>query len=73
MRPDRLPVSWSTTLFMLVIHGLALVALLPQFWSWQALLTLLLLYWLTACVGVTLGYHRLLAHRAFSVPPGCTQ
>ena len=59
---------WGTVLFMLVIHGLAVLALLPRFWSGQALAALLLLYWLTACVGVTLGYHRLLAHRAFAVP-----
>ena len=68
VRPAQLPVQWPTTLFMVVIHGLALLALLPLFWSWQAALTLLLLYWLTACVGVTLGYHRLLAHGAFRVP-----
>jgi stearoyl-CoA desaturase (delta-9 desaturase) len=68
VRPDRLPLRWSTTAFMLLIHALALVALLPRFWSLQALAVLLLLYWLTACVGVTLGYHRLLAHGAFRVP-----
>jgi sn-1 stearoyl-lipid 9-desaturase len=68
VRPARLPVRWPTTLFMLVIHALALFALLPRFWSLEAIAALLLLYWLTACVGVTLGYHRLLAHGAFSVP-----
>jgi stearoyl-CoA desaturase (delta-9 desaturase) len=59
---------WGTVLFMLAIHGLSVLALLPRFWSGQAVAALLLLYWLTACVGVTLGYHRLLAHRAFAVP-----
>ncbi|MFZ9462156.1 MAG: acyl-CoA desaturase [Vulcanococcus sp.] len=68
VRPAQLPLRWSTALFMVVIHGLALLALLPPFWSWQAVMVLLLLYWLTACVGVTLGYHRLLAHGAFRVP-----
>ena len=53
---------------MVVIHALALVALMPRFWSREAIGTLLVLYWLTACVGVTLGYHRLLAHGAFMVP-----
>lgn len=66
--PGRLPFSAGTVLFMVAIHALALVALLPRFWSPTALLVLLGLYWLTACVGVTLGYHRLLAHRAFQVP-----
>ena len=66
--PHRLRRRWGTTIFMVVIHAFALVALLPRFWSWEAIGTLLVLYWLTACVGVTLGYHRLLAHGAFMVP-----
>jgi fatty-acid desaturase len=59
---------WGTLGFMAVIHGLAAYALLPQFWSWQAVLTLVVLYWVTACLGVTIGYHRLLCHRSFRVP-----
>jgi stearoyl-CoA desaturase (delta-9 desaturase) len=66
--PRRQRRRWGTTVFMVMIHALALVALLPRFWSWEAIGTLLVLYWLTACVGVTLGYHRLLAHGAFTVP-----
>lgn len=59
---------WATLGFMLVIHVLAAYALLPRFWSLPALGSLLVLYWLTACLGVTLGYHRLLSHRAFRLP-----
>ena len=59
---------WGTIGFMAAIHVLALVALLPQFWSGPALASFLVLYWLTACLGVTIGYHRLLCHRAFRVP-----
>jgi len=59
---------WATMLFMAVIHALALVALLPRFWSPTAVVTLLILYWVTACLGVTIGYHRMLSHRAFRVP-----
>ena len=59
---------WGTLGFMVVIHSLAAYALMPQFWSWQAVATLLVLYWVTACLGVTIGYHRLLCHRAFRVP-----
>ncbi|MCX5931773.1 MAG: fatty acid desaturase [Cyanobacteria bacterium] len=54
--------------YMVVIHALALLALLPQFWSVPALASFLVLYWVTACLGVTIGYHRLLSHRAFRVP-----
>ncbi len=53
---------------MITIHLLTVVALMPQYWSWQALSVLLILYWITACLGVTLGYHRLLSHRSFRVP-----
>lgn len=65
--PSQLRTSWGTVGFMVVIHALALWALLPRFWSPLALAVLLVLYWLTACIGVTLGYHRLLAHRSFRV------
>ena len=60
--------NWGVIGFMAAIHGLALVALLPQFWSLTAVATLGGLYWLTACLGVTIGYHRLLSHRSFRVP-----
>ena len=59
---------WGTIGFMVAIHVLTVVALLPQFWSWQAVASFLVLYWVTACLGVTIGYHRLLAHRSFKVP-----
>ena len=59
---------WGTIGFMIAIHALGLLALLPRFWSPEAALTLLVLYWVTACLGVTLGYHRLLSHRALRVP-----
>ena len=59
---------WVTILFMLTIHLLAVVALLPRFWSLPAVISLLVLYWVTACLGVTIGYHRMLSHRAFRVP-----
>lgn len=42
---------WATLGFMLVIHILAAYALLPRFWSLPALASLLVLYWLTACLG----------------------
>ncbi len=59
---------WGTVGFMIAIHLLTAVALIPKFWSLQAFIAFLILYWVTACLGVTLGYHRLLSHRAFRVP-----
>ena len=50
--------------FLLV---LATVALLPRFWSWQGVVAFGILYWMTV-LGVTLGLHRLVAHRSLVVP-----
>ena len=58
----------GTVVFMTAIHVLAVVALLPRFWSLPAVASFLILYWVTACLGVTIGYHRLLSHRSFRVP-----
>ena len=59
---------WGTVIFMFSIHSLTIFTLQAKFWSWQAFSGFLFLYWLTACLGVTTGYHRLLSHRSFQVP-----
>ena len=59
---------WGTVIFMFTIHALTIFTLQAKFWSWQAFSGFLFLYWLTACLGVTTGYHRLLSHRSFQVP-----
>ena len=64
----RLHKTWGTISFMFVIHLLSLVALQPKYWSLPAIIALFFFYWLTACLGVTLGYHRLLSHRSFTLP-----
>ena len=66
--PPRLHETWGTIVFMVAIHILSLIALQPKFWSLPAVTSLLFFYWVTACLGVTLGYHRLLSHRSFIVP-----
>ncbi|MBO8207263.1 acyl-CoA desaturase [Prochlorococcus marinus XMU1406] len=66
--PPRLHQTWGTIVFMVSIHILSLVAIQPKFWSLPAVTSLLFFYWVTACLGVTLGYHRLLSHRSFIVP-----
>jgi len=37
----------------------------PFCFSWQGLTAFLVLYWVTASLGVCLGFHRLLSHRSF--------
>ncbi len=66
--PPRLHKTWGTIVFMITIHILSLIALQPKFWSIPAVISLLFFYWVTACLGVTLGYHRLLSHRSFILP-----
>lgn len=36
--------------------------------SWQGLVVLLVLYFCTICLGITLCYHRLLAHQSYKLP-----
>ncbi len=66
--PNKEQRRWGTIGFMITIHSLTIYALQPKFWNWQVLSALLILYWITACLGVTLGYHRLLSHRSFRAP-----
>jgi stearoyl-CoA desaturase (delta-9 desaturase) len=65
--PRQRHLKGGTTSFMLAMHVGAVAALLPGFWSWQAAAVLAVLYW-TTVLGVTLGLHRLLAHRSFVAP-----
>lgn len=62
------PIAWDTSLFMVALHAAALLAFLPQFFSWTAVGLALFLHWLTAGLGITLGWHRLLTHRSFKTP-----
>jgi stearoyl-CoA desaturase (delta-9 desaturase) len=65
--PRQRKLKGGTGSFMLLMHVLAVVALLPRFWSVQALIVLAALYW-TTVLGVTLGLHRLVTHRSFEAP-----
>ena len=58
--------EWPTIGFFTLVHILSIVAL--QQFSWSAFFVWFFLSWLTGCVGLTLGYHRLLSHRSFEVP-----
>ena len=65
---DRPLPDWSVIIFLGGVHLSALSALLPGTFSWPAVAVALVLHWLTAGVGVTLGYHRLITHRSFRAP-----
>jgi fatty-acid desaturase len=57
------PVVWLTTFIIVAFHIGALVALF--FFSWQAFLVAMFLWWLAGGLGVGVGYHRLLTHRGY--------
>lgn len=58
--------DWAILSWMVLVHAVA--ALAPFFFSWGALITCVILYFVTGMFGITLGYHRLLTHRSFKTP-----
>lgn len=65
---EKLPLDWGVVIFMVVVHSAAIFAFLPSNFSWTAVGVALFLHWLTGGLGITLGWHRLVAHRSFQVP-----
>ena len=64
----KLPLDWITITYLAAIHLVAFLALFPNFFSWSAVGVALIMHWVTAGLGVTLGFHRLLSHRSLEVP-----
>lgn len=58
---DRGYLGW-----MVFVHGLALLA--PFTFSWGNLAFFMGMYFITGCLGITLSYHRQLAHKSFQTP-----
>jgi len=58
--------DWPITLWMTGMHVGAVVAL--WHFSWVGLAGFAILHFVTACLGITLGYHRLLTHGSFQCP-----
>jgi fatty-acid desaturase len=64
--PSRL--NWGVILFMIVVHVGALLAVVPKFFSVEAVILCAVLYWVSGGLGITLGWHRLVTHRSFQCP-----
>jgi stearoyl-CoA desaturase (delta-9 desaturase) len=62
------PLKWVTTIFLIGIHLTALLIFVPGNFSWAGVGLMLLLHWVTGGLGITLGWHRLVAHRSFQAP-----
>ena len=58
--------NWTTVIAFSIFHAGAIAALF--FFSWPAVITAILLYWMTLSFGIGMGYHRLLTHRSYKVP-----
>src|SRR6267142_4325097 len=59
-------INWHTATFMALFHIGAVAALFM--FSWQALVATILLWWISASLGVGMGFHRLLTHRGYKTP-----
>jgi len=63
---EMLGVNWSSAIFIIVAHVAAVAELF--FWSWSALITAVVLFWVAGSLGIGMGFHRLLTHRGYKVP-----
>ncbi|MCA9179897.1 MAG: acyl-CoA desaturase [Planctomycetales bacterium] len=61
-------IRWDYTLFFATLHLVALLALLPWFFSWLGVVTFLVGVVLFGQLAIPIGYHRLLSHRSFKTP-----
>lgn len=59
-------INWPAAVWLGLIHVGALAALLPWTFTWSGLALVVVLHWLCGCVGITLGYHRMLTHGSFA-------
>ncbi len=65
---EKLPLDWGVIVFMSAVHILALLAFLPGNFSWGGVVLFFVLHWVTGGLGITMGWHRLVAHRSFQTP-----
>jgi stearoyl-CoA desaturase (delta-9 desaturase) len=63
---DDQRINWHTATFMALFHIGAAAALFM--FSWQALVAAVVLWWISASLGVGMGFHRLLTHRGYKTP-----
>ena len=59
-------IDWANVGWMAIMNAGAVSAL--WFFTWEALAVTVFLHWVTACLGITLGFHRLLTHGSMVVP-----
>ena len=65
-RTEGQKIIWTNSIAFAFLHGGALAALFV--FSWRACAVAVFLHWMTAGLGVSMGYHRLHTHRSYQVP-----
>jgi fatty-acid desaturase len=66
--PQRNRIYWPYAISVAVFHLIALLALVPWFFSWTGVILCILGDYLIGVLGINLCYHRLLTHRGFKCP-----
>lgn len=64
----RKPVIGWFLVTLISIHVLALTAFLPYVWTWWGLVLVLVGNFIFGSIGINLGYHRMLTHKAAAFP-----
>ncbi|HEX3682165.1 MAG TPA: fatty acid desaturase [Bryobacteraceae bacterium] len=62
----KLRTNWTTIIVMALLHMAAIAALF--FFTWRSFAVAVFLYWMLTCLGISMGYHRLLTHRSYQIP-----
>ncbi len=62
-------IDWTNTLVVASFHLLALLALVPAFFSWSGVILCVAGIYVFGTLGINLCYHRLLTHRGFKCSP----
>ncbi len=68
-KPEKAPVHKFALCAGIVAHAGALLAFVPAFFDWWAVLGCFALMYFTGAIGISATYHRLLTHRSYSVRP----
>ena len=62
---EKIEWDWGTIIPLLSFHVLALLAFIPHLFSWYNLIGWFVVLQITGGFGISIGYHRMLSHRAF--------
>ena len=63
---QREAIHWGNSIFLIIAHLGSVAALF--FWTWPAVISAVVLYWIAGSLGIGMGFHRLITHRGYKVP-----